>query len=161
VGSLVIAKPPRRWHDRDEPRFSETLSDLVSRFQRTAGLAFAKGGNADRHSMRVSILQATGEEESCVVEVVKKSKHASALQIDQSESDNPLLLDQKNRMVAEEHPLRAKFERLSQQEFKHGLLDKAAEYTFKAAVGGAIQSARLHRITAIGSSQERLRSVPI
>lgn len=46
---------------------------------------------------------------------------------DQSDSVNPLLLDQKEIMVTEEHPLRARFERLSRQEFKHGLLNGEAD----------------------------------
>ncbi len=77
VGSLVIAKPPRRWHDRDEARFVESLTDLVSRFQRTASLAFSKSNNASRQSIRLSILQATGVEESCVVDFSDSKKAMS------------------------------------------------------------------------------------
>ncbi|MDA7979455.1 MAG: hypothetical protein MPJ50_11885 [Pirellulales bacterium] len=78
VGSLVVAKPPRRWHDRDEPRFVESLTDLVTRFERTASLAFSKSNNAAHTSLRISILQPTGVEEGRVVEV-SDSKEAKAL----------------------------------------------------------------------------------
>ncbi|MEO8496284.1 MAG: DNA phosphorothioation-associated putative methyltransferase [Planctomycetota bacterium] len=46
---------------------------------------------------------------------------------DHSESENPLLLDQKERMVVGEHPSRSKFERLSKQEFNHRLLDDSTD----------------------------------
>jgi len=78
VGSLVVAKPPRRWHDRDVPRFDDALEELVSRFQKTASLAFSKGKDATRQSMRISILQATGNEKSCVIEL-PNSKQVTAL----------------------------------------------------------------------------------
>ena len=80
VGSLVLAKPPRRWHDSDAPRFEEALSELVSRFQKTASLAFTKGKDANRRSMRLSILLASGNEQTCVVEV-PDNKQAAALKI--------------------------------------------------------------------------------
>jgi len=79
LGSLVLAKPPRRWHDRDEPRFVESLGDIVVRFQRTADLAFSKNSNTGRRSMRLSILQASGVETSRVVEVSDGSPEATTL----------------------------------------------------------------------------------
>lgn len=79
VGSLVVAKPPRRWHDADESRFSESLGDLVSRFQQTASLAFSKNSDGCQTSMRLSILQASGVEESRVMSVPDQSKQATAL----------------------------------------------------------------------------------
>lgn len=79
VGSLVVAKPPRRWYDRDEPRFFETMKELASRFQRTASIAFARGGSANKHSLRLSILQANGIESSCVIETGHNSKAAASL----------------------------------------------------------------------------------
>tara|TARA_R110002049_G_scaffold285698_4_gene467044 strand:+ start:197733 stop:201173 length:3441 start_codon:yes stop_codon:yes gene_type:complete len=78
IGSLVLAKPPRRWHDADAPRFDEALEELVIRFQKTASLAFAKGKSTNRQSMRIGILQASGEETSCVVEI-PNTKQAAAL----------------------------------------------------------------------------------
>ena len=78
VGSLVLAKPPRRWHDTDIPRFAEAIKDLVSRFQMTAALAFSRGKDANRSSMRVSILLASGEERACVVDV-QDTKQTAAL----------------------------------------------------------------------------------
>lgn len=77
VGSLILAKPPRRWHDTDTPRFEEALGDLVSRFQKTAHLTFSKGTNNNRKSMRVSILLANGDEQTCVVEVSDDKRAAS------------------------------------------------------------------------------------
>lgn len=77
VGSLVLAKPPRRWHDADAPRFDEALQDLVVRFKKTASLAFARGKATNRQAMRVGILKANGEETSCVVEVPDVKKAAS------------------------------------------------------------------------------------
>lgn len=76
IGSLVLAKPPRRWHDTDAPRFEEALLELVSRFQKTASLAFAKGKASNGRSMRIGILKASGEETSCVVEVPDTTKAA-------------------------------------------------------------------------------------
>jgi len=92
VGSLVVAKPPRRWHDRDVPRFNDALEELVSRFQKTATLAFAKGKNANRQSMRLSILQATGNEKSCVIELAN-NKQATVLKrkMERLFDDNPSL----------------------------------------------------------------------
>lgn len=78
VGSLVLAKPPRRWSDIDGPRFDLALQELVIRFQKTASLVFARGKTTNRHSMRIGILQASGEETSCVVEV-SDNKQAAAL----------------------------------------------------------------------------------
>ncbi|QDU05468.1 hypothetical protein V6x_52050 [Gimesia chilikensis] len=78
IGSLVLAKPPRRWHDADVPRFDEALGELVIRFQKTASLAFAKGKASNRQSMRIGILQVSGEEASCVVEI-PNNKQAAAL----------------------------------------------------------------------------------
>jgi hypothetical protein len=78
IGSLVLAKPPRRWHDSDVPRFEEAIRDLVSRFEKTASLAFAKGKANGRNSMRIGILTANGKETSCVVDV-PDTKHAMSL----------------------------------------------------------------------------------
>lgn len=69
LGSLVIAKPPRRWFDQDEPRFVEALMQLAKRFENTVNLAFAKGGNHSSDSVRLSILQPNGVEDSCVLHV--------------------------------------------------------------------------------------------
>lgn len=92
VGSLVLAKPPRRWHDADAPRFDEALHDLVIRFKKTASLAFSKGKATSRHSMRIGILTAGGEETSCVFEV-PDTKQASALRqkMEQLFEENPSL----------------------------------------------------------------------
>lgn len=43
--------------------------------------------------------------------------------IDHSENKNPLLLDQKERMIESDHPWRERFARFSGQEYQHGLLD--------------------------------------
>lgn len=90
VGSLVHAKPPRRWHDSDAPRFEEALAELVSRFQKTASLAFSKGNSGHRRSMRLSILLASGNEQSCVIEV-PDNKQAAALRtkMERLFDDNP------------------------------------------------------------------------
>ena len=44
--------------------------------------------------------------------------------IDHTENKNPLLLDQKERMVEADHPWRARFARFTIQEAQHGLLDE-------------------------------------
>lgn len=77
VGSLVLAKPPRRWHDADKPRFDEALQDLVIRYKKTASLAFTKGKATNRQSMRIGILTASGEETSCVVQIPDGKSAAS------------------------------------------------------------------------------------
>jgi hypothetical protein len=90
IGSLVLAKPPRRWHDRDESAFSETLVDLVSRFQRTAALAFAKSHKSDRHSVRLSILQANGIEESQIIDMTPSDEfEAVRMQMESIFETNP------------------------------------------------------------------------
>lgn len=92
VGSLVVAKPPRRWHNRDVPKFDDALEELVSRFRKTASLAFSKGKNANHQSMRLSILQASGNEESCVIEI-PDNKQAATLRkkMERLFNDNPNL----------------------------------------------------------------------
>ncbi|QEG02389.1 hypothetical protein Mal15_65100 [Stieleria maiorica] len=77
VGSLVLAKPPRRWHDSDVRRFEEALQDLVVRFTKTASLAFTQGKATNQQSLRIGILKANGEENSCVVQVPDNKKAAS------------------------------------------------------------------------------------
>lgn len=67
IGSLVLAKPPRRWIDRDEPSFVESLSELSKRFAETASIAFVKGISPSTESIRVSFLRSDGTEESRVV----------------------------------------------------------------------------------------------
>lgn len=79
VGSLVVAKPPRRWHDPDEARFSESLSDLVDRFKQTESLAFSKSSDGSRAAIRLSILQATGVEDSCVIDENASGKEATSM----------------------------------------------------------------------------------
>ncbi len=69
LGSLVLAKPPRRWLDREEAGFSEALKELAKRFNETASLAFAKGNNDSTDSVRLSILQPNGVEDSCVLQI--------------------------------------------------------------------------------------------
>lgn len=90
IGSLVLAKPPRRWHDADAPRFDEALKELVIRFQQTASLAFAKGKATNRQSMRIGILLANGKESNSVVEI-PDTKVASSLrkQMERLFDDNP------------------------------------------------------------------------
>jgi hypothetical protein len=67
IGSLVLAKPPRRWHDSDIVRFEDSLAELVSRFEKTSSLAFTKSVGCE-NSFRLSILQKSGEETSKVVQ---------------------------------------------------------------------------------------------
>lgn len=67
LGSLVLAKPPRRWLDRDEPSFNEALAALAKRFSETASLAFAKGVTPSSESVRVSFLNSDGTEQSRVM----------------------------------------------------------------------------------------------
>jgi hypothetical protein len=67
IGSLVLAKPPRRWHDSDIVRFEDSLAELVSRFEKTSSLAFTKSVGCE-NSFRLSILQRSGEETSKVVQ---------------------------------------------------------------------------------------------
>jgi hypothetical protein len=69
LGSLVLAKPPRRWLDRDQAGFTEALKELAKRFNETASLAFAKGKNDSTDSVRLSILQPNGLENSCVLQI--------------------------------------------------------------------------------------------
>jgi hypothetical protein len=80
IGSLVLAKPPRRWQDLDVARFKESLHDIVVRFNKTASVAFSKGGSSNGHSLRLEILRASGEETSCVVQIFE-SKAATSLRL--------------------------------------------------------------------------------
>ncbi len=92
VGSLVLAKPPRRWQEADFSRFKESLHDIVIRFKNTACLAFSKGEYSLGQSLRIGILQASGEETSCVVQI-SESKAATSLKlkIEQLFDENPSL----------------------------------------------------------------------
>ena len=94
LGSLVIAKPPRRWLDRDESRFVEALSLLVKRFEDSLSLAFAKGESNATDSLRVSILQPNGEESSCVLQITSSDAKAARQiekQMDRLFRENPKL----------------------------------------------------------------------
>jgi len=67
LGSLVLAKPPRRWIDRDESRFEEAVFQLAERFAETSSLAFTKGVSPSSESVRVSFLRSDGTEDSRVM----------------------------------------------------------------------------------------------
>ena len=67
IGSLVLAKPPRRWLDRDESSFTEASKELAKRFDETASLAFAKGVTPSSESVRITFLRSDGTEESRVM----------------------------------------------------------------------------------------------
>ena len=84
-----------------------------------------------RFSGKVSYLSCDGfenEPHPSITSTVKLSLRSRRLEyFDQSEFANPLVLDQKERMVAADHPSRNKFKRLSRQEMKRGLIDSASE----------------------------------
>lgn len=84
-----------------------------------------------RFSGKVSYLSCEEFEQNAhpaVTSTVKLSLRSLRLDyFDHAESENPLLLDQKEKMVDDEHPSRVRFERLSKQEFKHGLLDETTD----------------------------------
>lgn len=69
LGSLILAKPPRRWLDRDEASFNEALCELVGRFNETTTLAFTKGVAPASQSVRVSFLRSDGTESSRVMQL--------------------------------------------------------------------------------------------
>lgn len=108
IGSLVVAKPPRHWYDRDVPRFSETIKVLARRFEETASMAFAAGNSPSMHAMRVSILQANGIEVSCVLELSTEEETAAS----QLEKQVNRLLE-KNSQLAIAVTSRALLKRLS------------------------------------------------
>lgn len=74
LGSLVLAKPPRRWLDRDEAGFNEAIAELAKRFVQTASLAFSKGATPSSESFRVSFLRSDGTEESRVMRIDNADK---------------------------------------------------------------------------------------
>ncbi len=84
-----------------------------------------------RFSGKVSYLSCDDferEAHPAITSTVKLSLRTLRLDyFDHSESENPLLLDQKEIMVVGEHPSRSKFERLSKQEFNHRLLDESTD----------------------------------
>lgn len=84
-----------------------------------------------RFSGKVSYLSCDGfdnEPHPRITSTVKLSLRSLRLDyFDQSESANPLVLDQKERMVASDHPSRSKYERLSRQEIKQGLIETASD----------------------------------
>ncbi|WP_345685943.1 DNA phosphorothioation-associated putative methyltransferase [Novipirellula caenicola] len=69
--------------------------------------------------------------------------------------NNPPLLDRKDQMLAAEDERRAKFERLTKQEFKHGLIHEGDDFLTRAVWQGNLQmlgfSHRGHRL--VKSSQ--------
>ena len=121
------------WLDRD------AVASLAPILRIYEGCARAYLGSMDdmsivklhRFSGKVSYLSCEDFERDAhpaITSTVKLSLRTLRLDyFDQSDSVNPLLLDQKERMVTEEHRLRSKFERLSRQEFKHGLLDNETD----------------------------------
>jgi DNA phosphorothioation-associated putative methyltransferase len=83
-----------------------------------------------RHSGKVSYLAYTRFEEDPHpallrgVKVALRSRDVSCY--DYAESDNPPVLHRKDAFVHHDHPLHAKFARLTEQEERHGLLDETA-----------------------------------
>jgi hypothetical protein len=88
VGSLVAAKPPRRWLDTDEQRFHESLEGLATRFKQTETVAFAKTSSSKK-AVRISILTASGEEQSRVVELADKDQTAIRKGLQKQFEKNP------------------------------------------------------------------------
>ncbi|MDA7979502.1 MAG: DNA phosphorothioation-associated putative methyltransferase [Pirellulales bacterium] len=87
---------------------------------------------------------------------------------DHAKSENPLLLDQKEKMVGADHPLRAKFERLTKQEFKRGLMERSWDIRSRrqwseqlAAFGCELRGHRLARVAARGEQTPQLNGLPI
>ena len=77
LGSLVAAKPPIRWYDQDELKFNQALIELVLRFKDTASLVYPKGASSTSESIRLSLLQSSGIERSCVLEIPDKQRAAA------------------------------------------------------------------------------------
>lgn len=77
IGSLVAAKPPRRWLDRDEPRFHQSIIELVHRFKQTASMAFPDGVSTN-DAIRISLLLPNGVEQSEVVGIDASEKEVAA-----------------------------------------------------------------------------------
>lgn len=117
------------WLHRDAVPF---LSPILRIYE---GCARAYVGSMDdmnivklhRFSGKVSYLSCDGFDDEAhpqITSTVKLSLRSLRLDyFDHSESPNPLVLDQKERMVATDHPSRNKFDRLSRQELKHGLVE--------------------------------------
>jgi hypothetical protein len=63
VGSLVCAKPPSKWLDRDAEMFNEELPRLAARFQRVESVTFAnrkRTGNGS--AVRIAVTKPDGSE---------------------------------------------------------------------------------------------------
>lgn len=79
-----------------------------------------------RFSGKISYLSCAAFDDAphpCITSTVKLSLRNLRLEFyDQSDSVNPVAIDQKERMVPTEYPLHQKFARLTRQEVKHGLL---------------------------------------
>lgn len=77
LGSLVLAKPPRRWLDRDESGFREALTQLTKRFEDTESLAYESSIAKEGESLRLSILQPDGFESSRVFRIDQEDQDAA------------------------------------------------------------------------------------
>ncbi|QDT51701.1 hypothetical protein Pan258_57930 [Symmachiella dynata] len=130
VGRLT---PNALWLHRDAVPF---LSPILRIYE---GCARAYIGSIDdmnivklhRFSGKVSYLSCDRFESDAhppITSTVKLSLRSLRLDyFDHTGSTNPLVLDQKERMVADDHPLQSKFNRLSRQEMKHALVDLTSD----------------------------------
>ena len=88
-----------------------------------------------RFSGKVSYLSCDKFDEQAhppVTSTVKLSLRSLRLDLyDHASGGNPILLDQKDKMVTEDYHLHGKFERLSRQELKHSVLDGESEILSK------------------------------
>jgi DNA phosphorothioation-associated putative methyltransferase len=79
--------------------------------------------------------------------------------LEYGETQNPPILHRKDAFLMADHPLHAKFARLSEQEEKHGLLDDAATIGKKDAWEERLRAAgfalRGHRLVRSGATNIR------
>ncbi len=109
-----------------------------------------------RFSGKVSYLSCPEFEQDphpAVTSTVKLSLRTLRLDyFEHADSGNPLVLDQKEKMVATDHPLHSKFERLTRQEIRRGLLEQGTDIQTRRQWSEALKALgcefRGHRLVA-------------
>lgn len=104
LGSFLALRPPTKWHDAEEDRFTQELLELAVRFHRVESIVFSDGA-AQRNAVgvRVAITQPSGTEYDQVIHVTPdEERELAALQQvfeDLLEGDNRLALAAASRAL--------------------------------------------------------------
>ena len=104
LGSSLALRPPAKWHDTEQDRFTQELNDLAMRFHRVESIVFSTGAaQKNAVGVRVAITQPSGTEYDQVIHVTPdEERELAALQKvfeDLLEGDNRLALAAASRAL--------------------------------------------------------------